>query len=259
VAARRRFEVVETRVTGRRMSARRPLRSPRRSRPVVVFVAGLGLSGRYLLPVADSLGQRLPVWVPDLPGFGRSDAPATALDMAGLGDAVVAWMDSVGLASAALVGNSMGCQVAVEAAARHPHRISSLVLEGPTMDATARSVVRHAGRVAVDAFREPLSLGPLQVLDWIGTGPRRLIATTRHAFAHGVEDRLPAVTSPALVVRGERDPIVPQCWAERVAAGLPLGSLRVVAGGSHAMAYSRPDVLADVIEDFVAGAHACSG
>jgi len=249
--ARGRFTLEPAQVNDRWMWARRPRRSAPRRRPVVVLVAGLGLSGRYLLPVADELAGRVPVWVPDLPGFGRSDAPPGMLDMAGLADAVIDWMDAVALDRVALVGNSMGCQIVVEAAARHPARISHVVLEGPTMDAAARTVPAHAWRVFLDAFREPLSLGPLQVLDWLGTGPRRLVATTRSAFAHTVEDQLPRVGCPALVVRGSRDAIVPQRWAEQVAAGLPYGRLQVVPGGSHAMTYSNPRMLADIVEAFV--------
>ena len=244
------FVVVEHTVAGRKMSARRPRRLAE-SGTCVVLVAGLGLSGRYLLPVAHELAPRLPVWVPDLPGFGRSASRDKVLDMAGLGDALVAWMNAVGIDFAALVGNSMGCQIAVEAAARHPHRISSVVLEGPTMDAAARSVVRHAGRVAVDAFREPLSLGPLQVFDWLGTGPRRLVATTRYAFAHRVEERAKEVACPVLVVRGSRDPIVPQRWAEQMADALASGTLTVVSGGTHAMTYSNPVTLAEIVDTFV--------
>ena len=232
------------------MSARRSKVEPSRSRPDVVLLAGLGLSGRYLLPVAAELANRLPVWVPDLPGFGLSEGPPAALDIAGLAEVVVAWMDEVGLGQVALAGNSMGCQVAVEAAARHPQRVSHVVLEGPTMDADARSVPRQLWRVTIDAFLEPPSLIPLQVTDWLGTGPRRLVGTVRHAFAHRVEDRLPSVSCPALVVRGGRDPIVPQRWAERVTAGLPRGELHVVPAGSHAMPYSGPAVLAALIEEF---------
>lgn len=43
--------------------------------PDVVLVHGLGLSGTYLLPMAQELARDYRVWVPDLPGFGRSGKP----------------------------------------------------------------------------------------------------------------------------------------------------------------------------------------
>ena len=251
--AARRQRVWETHlVAGGRMRVRRFTAEPHGvDAPAVVLLSGLALSGHYMLPVGRELARRFDVWIPDLPGYGRSLPGRVALDIPELADAVVAWMDQVGLDRAAVLGNSVGCQIAVEAAARHPERVGHVVLEGPTIDAGARSVLRHAGRVALAARREPPSLGPLQVMDWLRTGPRGVVATIRYAFSHRIEDRLPDVRCPALVVRGERDPIVPQGWAEQVAAGLPQGSLVVVPGASHAMNYSSPGALADLVATFV--------
>jgi pimeloyl-ACP methyl ester carboxylesterase len=44
---------------------------------------------------------------------------------------------------------------------------------------------------------------------------------------------------------------VPQRWAERVAAANESARLRTVDVGSHAMPYSQPALLADVISEFV--------
>jgi pimeloyl-ACP methyl ester carboxylesterase len=38
-----------------------------------------------------------------------------------------------------MLGNSFGCQIAVELAVRHPDRVAGLVLVGPTMDSSART------------------------------------------------------------------------------------------------------------------------
>jgi 2-hydroxy-6-oxonona-2,4-dienedioate hydrolase len=254
LAARRQLVWETYLVAGGRMRVRRFTAGPHDAEaPTIVLLSGLGLSGHYMLPVGVELAPRFPVWIPDLPRYGRTLPGRVALDVPELADAVVAWMDRIGLDRAALVGNSMGCQTAVEAAARHPDRVSHVVLEGPTIDAGARSILRHAGRIALAGRREPASLGPLQVADWSRTGPRGVVATIQYAFSHRIEDRLPDVRCPALVVRGTRDPIVPQGWAEQVAAGLPHGSLVVVPGASHAMTYASPRELAELVETFVLG------
>jgi 4,5:9,10-diseco-3-hydroxy-5,9,17-trioxoandrosta-1(10),2-diene-4-oate hydrolase len=73
------------------------------------------------------------VLVPDLPGFGRSpapapfDAPYTKL----AGDAVVALLDERGISKANFIGNSMGGGVAARIALDHPGRVDRLVLMGP--------------------------------------------------------------------------------------------------------------------------------
>lgn len=55
-----------------------------------------------------------------------------------------------------------------------------------------------------------------------------------YALADEIEGKLPAVDVPVRVVRGARDPLVPQQWAERVAMLAPHGRLAVVPGAGHA-------------------------
>jgi pimeloyl-ACP methyl ester carboxylesterase len=77
----------------------------------MLHVHGFGLSGRYLVPTAERLRNDFHTLVPDLPGFGRSDRPARALDIPGLADAAIRFLDDRGIEQATLVGNSMGCPV----------------------------------------------------------------------------------------------------------------------------------------------------
>lgn len=52
--------------------------------PAVVLVHGVGVSGRHLVPAAELLARRCRVWIPDLPGFGRSQDPGRLLGLASL-------------------------------------------------------------------------------------------------------------------------------------------------------------------------------
>src|SRR6202171_4525847 len=70
------------------------------------------------------------VLAPDLPGHGRSSgAPLQAI--ADMADWTAALLDAAGAAKAWLVGHSMGSLIALEAAARHPAKVSALGLVGP--------------------------------------------------------------------------------------------------------------------------------
>ena len=68
-----------------------------------------------------------------------------------------------------------------------------------------------------------------------------------------IEEKLPHVRVPALVVRGSKDPIVPQRWAEEVARLLPMGRLVVVPGAPHTLVYDAPLELARVVRPFLSG------
>jgi 2-hydroxy-6-oxonona-2,4-dienedioate hydrolase len=251
VQARSSFAGRMIRVDGRTVYARYSAPAPRRATPPIVMVSGVALSGRYLVPAGAELARSFPVFIPDLPGFGRSKAPAEPLTVRRLGDDLGRWMQAADLTGAVLLGNSFGCQVAVEAALQHPDRVSCLVLQGPTVDPAARTLRRQLARLAADAPREPPSLGPLQLADWVRTGPRRIALAAREMLRHRIEERLPEVRCPTLVITGSRDPIAPPAWAAQAAALVPRGELRVVPGAAHSMTYSSPLELSRLTASFL--------
>ena len=109
----------------------------------LVLVHGLGLSGRYMLPVAEALARHHPVYLPDLPGFGDSAKPDRALDVPGLAEALAGWIRAAGLEPVALLGNSFGCQIIADLAARHPRLVERAVLQGPTTPPQDRPWLRQ--------------------------------------------------------------------------------------------------------------------
>jgi 2-hydroxy-6-oxonona-2,4-dienedioate hydrolase len=239
-----------TPVDGVRMHVRVSERPTTEVSPPVILVHGLVVSGRYMLPTLRHLALSCKVYAPDLPGFGRSEKPPRVLDVAALSDALARWMGAVGLGSAALVGNSLGCQIVADLAARHPELVEWIVLQGPTMDPRARSVPQQIARFLLDAPREPSSLLPIQLRDYLAAGPRRAWRTFVYALENRIEDNLPRVEMPALVVRGSRDPICPQRWAEEAAGLLPRGRLVVVPGAAHTLNFAQPAEFADLIREF---------
>lgn len=230
----------------------------------VVMVHGLGVSGRYMVPTAERLARTCRVFVPDMPGFGRTPGPPEALDVPALAAFIDAWMDAVGLERAAWVGNSFGGQVIAELALRRPGRVAAAVLQGLTPDPAHPSRWWHTARAAVDALREPLPLLLIATRDYLIAGPRRFVRTYRYVVEDPIEAKLARLRVPVLVVRGARDAIVGQAWAERAAALVPGGRLAVVPGAAHGLNYSHPAALAglaraffdEVLEGAAAGAGA---
>jgi 2-hydroxy-6-oxonona-2,4-dienedioate hydrolase len=205
----------------------------------VVCVHGFGVTGAYFRPFAVALGR--PALVPTLRDH---------VHLAGLADELVQLLDRHGLERAPFVANSMGCQVVTELAIRAPERVAALVLVGPTVDPHVRPLARFVPRFVLDAAREPPSLLALVVRDYLLMGPRAFLATAQHAWRHRIEERLPLVQAPALVVRGARDPFVSQRWCEEAAELLPRGQLAVL-DGAHAVHYSAPRALSRLVERFL--------
>lgn len=224
----------------------------RRARlPVLVLVHGLGVSSRYMMPTGDRLAADYPTYLLDLPGFGRSDKPPHVLTIPQLADALVGWMDAIGIERATLIGNSMGCQTIVDFGVRYPSRIDRAVLVGASVDPKARSVLKQVGRGLLDLLREPFSYWPILTFDYLIAGPTRTWTTLRYAVDDPIADKLPHLQAPTLIVRGERDPIAPQEWAETMQRLAPQARLVVLPGVAHVANYSAPDELERSIRTFL--------
>jgi 2-hydroxy-6-oxonona-2,4-dienedioate hydrolase len=220
-------------------------------RPPVVLVHGLIVSSRYMAPIAVRLAPCFQVYAPDLPGYGRSAKPAHVLNVTELADALGAWMQLVGIERAALVGNSFGCQIVADFTMRYPERVERAVLLGPTVDPRARSGLRQAARWLLNAPQESFSLGLVIARDLGDMGFRRAVGTFRFMLQDHIEEKFPRMRVPTLVVRGGRDPTVPQGWAEEAARLLPLGQLAVIPGAPHTLNYSSPLEVVRVVRPFL--------
>jgi 2-hydroxy-6-oxonona-2,4-dienedioate hydrolase len=236
---------VFTRVGGLRLHAR--VGGLEHGGPVVVLVHGIGVSSSYFEPLGRELARDRPVAAPELPGYGLSDRPAGVPGIRELADALGAWLDAFQVPEASFLANSMGCQVVVDFLARQAERGIAAVLVSPTVDPSARTAGRQAVRLLADAFREPPDLVAIVARDYAAFGPRRFLLTGRSALADRIEEKLPDLDVPAVVVRGEHDPVVPQRWAEKAAALLPHGQLVVVAGHAHACHYTAPRDVAELV------------
>jgi 2-hydroxy-6-oxonona-2,4-dienedioate hydrolase len=241
-----------TEVDGQRIAAR-TWAGPTGSGAVpVVLVHGLVVSSRYHVPLGDRLARDRPVLAPDLPGFGHSARPDHHLDTGELAAVLARWLDRVVPDGAAVVGNSYGCQVATHAALRRPDLIRRLALLGPTMDPHGRTVGEQVRRWRRESKTQTSALQRLLLGDYLRAGLRRALATFRHALDDAIEERLPLLEMPTLVVRGTRDPIVPQRWAVEATALLPDGQLRVLPGATHAINHEQPLATARVLRPFLA-------
>lgn len=139
----------------------------------------------------------------------------------------------MGIESAALLGNSFGCQIAVEFAVRHPGRVLRLVLQGPTTDPRARGALPQIGRWLKNAGREPAGMGNIMLRDYWDAGFMQSLWTFELVVGDAIEEKLPLVRVPTLVLSGEKDPIAPPRWGEEVARLVPNGRHALIAEATH--------------------------
>jgi 2-hydroxy-6-oxonona-2,4-dienedioate hydrolase len=223
---------------------------PPSSAPALVLVHGLSVSSRYMLPTAVRLATWYRIYIPDFPGFGKSPKPSHILNIPESADTLAAWMQAVKLSSAILLGNSLGCQIIVQLALKYPQCIERAILVSPTMDPKAGTIHQLAGRLVINLSREPPCFLPVLVRDFLAAGITCTIRALRYALDDPIEEHLPHVNIPILVVRGSRDPLVSQEWAEKVNQLLPNSQLAVIEGAAHAVNFNAPEQLVSLIRSF---------
>ncbi|WP_157239069.1 alpha/beta fold hydrolase [Catenuloplanes japonicus] len=213
-----------------------------------MLLHGLAVSHRYLMPTAEALGGG--VHVPDLPGFGRSRGPRRAFGAGEHAEVIAAWMDAEGLRGARVLGGSFGCQVGVELAIRRPDLVSALVLLGPMADPAAATMIGQAWRLVRDFRHEDLRQLPIVLSGSLAAGPVRIAGTLRRSVRYRIERRLPLITVPVLVLRGENDTIAPEPWASLVAR-LTSARMVTIPGAAHNAVTTAGPLVAAAATSFV--------
>ena len=224
------------------------------SGPVMVHIHGFGLSGRYLTPTAELLRDEFHTYVPDLPGFGRSGRPAIPPDVPEMARAAAAFLDDREIESATLVGNSLGCAVICEFAALFPERLDRAVLVAPAGGLNNRPLPRAVRQLAQDGIREPRRMISVAAPDYLRFGIPGTLRLFSALTRYPALDRLLALQVPTLVVVGSRDPLLPgPARIQEIARQNDNHVLLVVLeGAAHAINYSHPGELTNVIRQFMA-------
>jgi pimeloyl-ACP methyl ester carboxylesterase len=240
-------------VGGTRVHCRR---STHGSGPPLVHIHGFAISGSYLVPTARVLAGRRVNVVPDLPGYGRSERRDRVLDIPALAEALLGILDVLGIDHAVLIGNSMGCPIALEVAHEAPERVDRLVLVSPAGGRHNQPLLRALGQLATDAGRESPRMIPVALPDYVRFGPLNGLRLFHELTLFPSLERLLHTRVPTLAVLGGRDPLMPSPSRVReVGRGAADGvTIALVERAAHAVNFSHPEELAWLVEAWLDGA-----
>ena len=125
--------------------------------PPIVLVHGIGNHTHFAAQV-DHFSRSHRVVAPDLPGFGRSDAPEREYGIAAFADTIARLCDELDLDGPVVVGHSMAGAVALEVAAARPDLPSAIVLLDPIpivpLPERQAQLAQLAGALAGPAYPE---------------------------------------------------------------------------------------------------------
>lgn len=218
--------------------------------PAFVLVHGIGMSHRYLARLHDQLSATADTYSLDLPGFGPNPRPSRTVSVEEHAAILVQVLRDAGVSRCVLVGHSMGTQIVAEAALQAPELVAGVVLIGPVVDRRRRRVLRQALALAHDSLREAPSANLIVFTDYLRTGLRWYLRELKPMMTYPLEDKMPALTCPVLVLRGSRDPVAREEWCRELAEASPAGQLQEIEGHPHVVQHSAPVAVAGLIRTF---------
>lgn len=259
------------------------------SGPVLLLIHGLLGSSYCWRRNVVGLASSCRVIAIDLPGMGKSD-PFTdrAAGVSRLADYLVEFMAAVGITTAAVLGSSWGGAIALSLAARYPQSVDALILHAPVtpwfMPSTRQSwllkppvaapIAWTLSRLRPQSYRRfiaamyghPALLNDETVLGYAadlqrpGTGSV-ITGYMRHwrRELSKLGDELKRLHTPALLVWGEKDNIIPVRSAKTLQKHLAGAKLKIIPGAGHLAFEESPERFNEVVLSFMTAAGAKAG
>ncbi|WP_344958858.1 alpha/beta hydrolase [Actinomadura miaoliensis] len=228
--------------------------------PPVLMVHGLGGTSNFYQVQADALAERFQVIRVDSAGAGRSPLAAD-ISIESHADDLAAVLDELDVPSAAVVGHSMGTLVVRALAARHPGKVSALVLLGAVRVPNEAARQAQRDRAAVLRERGTAAVAPGVVANALSEQTRRdrpevaafvrelVMRQDPEGYARNCE-ALAAATDPGpidpalplLLVTGDQDKVGPPEASRELADVHGKATVEILPGVGHwtALEAARP-------------------
>ena len=220
--------------------------------------------------IVPQLSRSFRVIVPELPGFGDSQAVSGGLAV--VADRIAeAVKDAAGGDKVIVLGNGYGGFVALQMAIRHPAIAAKLVLAdcGAAFSEPGREAFRNmaaASRAKGLAAITDVAMRRLFAPDFqaahpdlmqdrraafLQTDPQVFQAACAALAALDLRPELAKVKVPVLVLVGEHDEATPPPMSHELASLLPNARLHVIPGCAHVPQLQSPELFLDMIGGFL--------
>ena len=241
-----------------------------RGQPVILLHGWLGSWGLWQETMA-YLGRYYRTYALDFWGFGESGKKRETYAVQDFVSLVDQFMESLGIASAPLVGHSMGGTVSLSVALQYPERVSKVAVIGsPIVGSSLAWPLKLAGIRAIAfmlfnamwAFR-----GAMRVASpFISRDPRfsdmmdkDLSRTTLESFLLSIASLhrtdlspvLSEINIPSMGMYGDLDNIVnPHQWKPML-AGIPSARIERFENAGHFIMLDEPDIFSQKLKSFL--------
>lgn len=242
----------------------------------LVVIHGLFGSLENLGVVSRQLSDEFSVYALDLPNHGRSEHTHTT-SLTQMAEAVIAWMDRVGLQQAHFLGHSLGGKISMEIALRYPDRVGKLVVADiapvaysrrhEDVFAAFRAVDLQALTSRMDADQQMRPhVAELSTRSFLLKNLERseqgwfwrvnlkgLIAAYDELIAANTSDTAP-FAGKVLFIKGEHSPYILPEHRELIVSLFPHAGVKVISNTQHWLHAEKPDIFVGIARRFLSAA-----
>jgi len=233
----------------------------------LVGVAGAFASWEIWAPVFELLSPRWRVVGFDHDGVGQSKAPVERISHERHVETLLSVLDAQGVGRCVVAGDSANAAVAVAAVLREPQRFDGLVIVNGHVWGFDRPEVRRFAESLRTAFEPTLEFFADLVFpepesdhlkQWLRdiiwrTGPDRAARIIEANFGIDLRPQLGGLDIPTLIIHGALDAVSPSALEDvhELASLIPGAELRLLEDAGHLPLLSRPEVVAELLDDFL--------
>jgi pimeloyl-ACP methyl ester carboxylesterase len=217
------------------------------------------------------LGQNYRTYALDFWGFGESGRKRSTYKVQDFVSLVNQFMDQLGIASAPLVGHSMGGTVSLSVALDYPERVEKVVIIGSPIVGSSLALPLKLAGIPINArllftffplFRAAMRLASPFICsdpEFPDLMDRDLSRTTLESFLISIatlrktdlRPRLNQIQIPVMGMFGDADNIVnPQQW-KPLQEGLPNARIERFSQAGHFIMLDEPPLFLSILKDFL--------
>ncbi len=243
--------------------------------PAVFLIHGHPLDHSMWQPQVEFLRDRYRLIVPELRGYGTTPLPAgkqvTLLD--DFAEDILALADHLNTEDFAIVGLSLGGQIALETWRQAPNRIRAIVLadtfasldtpeqKQTRIDTADRFDREGFGNFATESLHKMMTPANAQAFPAVAEHIMRMVRDSNPNGAAAAlrgrtmrRDYIPLlnqITVPALIIVGRYDAFTPVPLSEEMHRDIPGSTLEVIEGSGHMTNLERPDEFNSILGSFL--------
>jgi pimeloyl-ACP methyl ester carboxylesterase len=222
----------------------------------MMLIHGYPLNGGLFRDNVAALAANYQVIVPDLRGFGQSEAPSDQASIEIYAQDMIAVMDELGVQTAVIAGMSMGGMTAFEMYRQAPERFAGLVLidtahtapmpgeaglwTGTAQQAREMGVESLVNSLTPDMLTGVTRSSNAELVTYLGGLIKQASLEGAVGGANALAARpdststLSTITVPTLIVVGKEDSLTPIEIAQQMNQAIGSSTLVTVDGTSHA-------------------------